>query len=376
VLAGQLERVRGLTDVKLRYKPGRPEVRLVVDKARAGSFGFSVREVGENLHAMIRGLRATYFSTESSQVETVARLSEEDRRTLDDIHRLTLITRQGELVPIDQITKFDLSLTPSEIWRKNKERIIQVSANRERMALSTAVEKVAAQLQGVSIPIGYHYEFGGDYEKLLENERQFAFAFAAMLGLVYIILACFFESYSQPFIILLTVPLATIGTMPALWVTGTAVNMGVYIGLLMLGGIVVGNAIILIDRLNATRRTRSLFRSVLKVGQERFKPIMMTSLTTILGLLPLVFQKGEASDLWRPLALTVISGLAFSTMLTLVVIPCCYILLVDFQNLAVKLKESRLGLLDVAVDWWKKRQKAAAALPARPVPAFLRNRTR
>jgi predicted RND superfamily exporter protein len=102
----------------------------------------------------------------------------------------------------------------------------------------------------------------------------------------------------------------------------------------------------------------------------------MTSLTTILGLLPLVFQKGEASDLWRPLALTVISGLAFSTMLTLVVIPCCYILLVDFQNLAVKLKESRLGLLDVAVDWWKKRQKAAAALPARPVPAFLRNRTR
>ena len=395
-LAGRIEHVPGFTDLKLRYKPGRPEVRLVVDKMRAASYGLTVHDIADNLHAMMRGLRATYFNTDGKQIETVARLSEEDRRTLDDVHRLTIVTRQGELVSLDQLVKFDLGLAPSEVYRKNKERYIEVSANRGRMALSTAIERATEALHGFDLPIGYHYEFGGDYKKLQKSERQFAMAFAAALGLVYTILACFFESYTQPLIILLTVPLATVGTMPTLWVTHTAVNMGVYIGLLMLGGIVVSNAIILIDRLNEVRESShakaggsfSLFRSVLKVGQERFEPIMMTSICTILGLGPMAVQRGEASELWRPLAITVISGLAFSTMLTLVVVPCCYVILVDAQTFMRKVAAGEIDLLKLAAKFWKSSVKPGSSprrpsAPSRPpltpegraIPAFLRNRT-
>jgi HAE1 family hydrophobic/amphiphilic exporter-1 len=383
-IAGRVERAPGLTDVKLRYKPGRPEVRLVVDKMRAASFGFSVRDIADNLHAMMRGLRATYFNTGGQQVETVARLSEEDRRTLDDVHKLTFVSRSGELVPLDQLVKFDLTLAPSEVYRKDKERFIEVSANRGRVALSTAVKRVGECLQGFEVPIGYHYEFGGDYKKLQKSERQFLLAFTAALGLVYTILACFFESYTQPLIILLTVPLAAVGTMPTLWITHTAVNMGVYIGLLMLGGIVVSNAIILIDRLNERRRRHSeakkfsLLRSVLEVGQERFEPIMMTSICTILGLAPMAFQRGEASELWRPLAITVISGLAFSTLLTLLVVPCCYVVLTDIQVFAAKVGAGEIHLAGMFSDFWKGRRKAGPRPPPpqpRSIPAFLRNRS-
>jgi len=366
-IAGRIEHVNGFTDLKLRYKPGRPEVRLVVDKMRAASYGLTIRDIADNLHAMMKGLRATYFNTGGKQVETVARLSEEDRRTLDDVHKLTIVTRSGELVSLDQLVKFQLSLAPSEVYRKNKERYIEVSADRGRMALSTAITKATEALKGFDLPIGYHYEFGGDYKKLEKSQRQFAMAFGAALALVYTILACFFESYTQPLIILLTVPLATVGTMPTLWITHTAVNMGVYIGLLMLGGIVVSNAIILIDRLNEMRASSraapgssfSLLRSVLRVGQERFEPIMMTSICTILGLGPMAIQKGEASDLWRPLAITVISGLAFSTVLTLVVVPCCYVLLNDIQTFARKVGAGEIDFIKLISDFW-------AAEPPKP----------
>jgi HAE1 family hydrophobic/amphiphilic exporter-1 len=148
-----------------------------------------------------------------------------------------------------------------------------------------------------------------------------------MIVLVYMVLACFFESYSQPFLMLLTLPLATAGSMPALFVSKTPVNMGVYIGLLMLGGTVTSNAVILIDRLNSVRKTRTLLRAVLKAGIERSRPIFMTSLSTIAAMLPLTIARGESAEMWAPLALTVVSGIALSSLLTLFVVPAAYVAL-------------------------------------------------
>ncbi|MCB4757318.1 MAG: efflux RND transporter permease subunit [Elusimicrobia bacterium] len=328
-IAKRMQEIKDLRDVKLRYKSGRPEIRLEVDHARASLFGFSSKYIADSLHAMVRGLRATYFNAGSEQVETVARLSEEDRRTLEHIGNLTLVspTKGHNLVPISQVLNFENGLTPSEVWRRDKERVIQVSANRERLALSTTVERIMKALRGLHVPIGYYYEFGGDYKKLVKSEREFFLAFIVMLALVYMVLACFFESYSQPLLMLLTIPLATAGSMPMLWATKTSINMGVYIGLLMLGGTVVSNAIIIIDRLNAVRATRGVLRSVLKVGTERSRPIFMTSLSTIAAMLPLTFSRGESADMWVPLALTVVSGIALSSVLTLVVIPTAYVIL-------------------------------------------------
>lgn len=322
-----------LYDIKLRYKPGQDEIKLNVDHARASLFGLNSREIADTLHAEIRGLRATYFNTGSDQVETVARLSEEDRRTLEQVSNLTLMSngKKRNIVPIEQVIQFENGITPSEVWRKDKERVIQVSANRGRLALSTAVEQIQKQLKGLQVPTGYHYEIGGEYKKLVKSEKEFLYAFVIMIALVYIVLACFFESYVQPLLMLLTIPLATAGSMPALWLTGTSVNMGVYIGLLMLGGTTVSNGIILIDRLNTTRKTRGLYRAVMKVGSERARPIFMTSLTTIAAMVPLIADKGESADLWSPLALTVVSGLAFSSLLTIFVIPAAYVVLEDVK---------------------------------------------
>jgi hydrophobic/amphiphilic exporter-1 (mainly G- bacteria), HAE1 family len=244
-VAKRMQEVPGLRDVKLRYKPGRPEIRLDVDHSRAALFGLTSKEIADTLHAEIRGLRATYFNAGNEQVETVARLSEEDRRTLENISNLTLISRTKKkyVVPVQQVLSLEHGFTPSEVWRRDKERVIQVSANRERLALSTAVDRIQKGLRTMRVPIGYHYEFGGDYKKLVQSEREFQYAFIIMLSLVYMVLACFFESYTQPFLMLLTVPLALAGSMPMLWLTKTSVNMGVYIGLLMLGGTVVSNAV-------------------------------------------------------------------------------------------------------------------------------------
>jgi len=345
-VAKRMQEVSSLRDVKLRYKPGRPEIKLKVDHARASMFGLNSKTIADSLHAQIRGLRATYFNAGNEQVETVARLSEEDRRTVEHVSNLSMVskTKKRHIIPIMQFLDFDYGYTPSEVWRRDKERVIQVSANRERLPLSTAVELALGSLKGLFVPVGYHYEVGGDYKKLIKSQKEFTYAFIIMIGLVYMVLACFFESYSQPFLMLLTIPLATAGSVPTLWITGTSVNMGVYIGLLMLGGTVVSNGVILIDRLNAVKKTRGLYRSVLKVGIERAEPIFMTSLTTIAAMLPLTFSTGESADLWAPLALTVVSGITLSSFLTLFVIPAAYVIMENVRRSSFDVRRFRFSI--------------------------------
>jgi HAE1 family hydrophobic/amphiphilic exporter-1 len=358
-VAKRMQQVSGLRDVKLRYKPGQPEIRLEVDHERSALFGLNSRDIADTLHAEIRGLRATYFNAGNEQVETVARLSEEDRRTVENLNNLTIMsnTKKKYIIPVLQVLELQNGFTPSEVWRKNKERVIQVSANRERLALSTAVDRTKKSLSGLHVPVGYHYEFGGDYQKLRKSEKEFLYAFVVMTALVYMVLACFFESYSQPFLMLLTLPLATAGSMPALWVTKTSVNLGVYIGLLMLGGTVTSNAVILIDRLNTVRKTRSLLRAVLKAGLERSRPIFMTSLSTIAAMLPLTFNKGESADLWAPLALTVVSGIALSSVLTLFVVPAAYVLMESFLQSFRRYMKGEIALTSVYKEMTKPKMK-------------------
>jgi HAE1 family hydrophobic/amphiphilic exporter-1 len=324
-IARRLQNVKGLADIKLRYKPGRPEVKINIDKDRAAVFGFTVKDIAETLHAQIRGLRATYFYTASEQIETVARLQEKHRKTLEDINFLTLSAYDGSLVPLQQVATFEFALTPSEIWRKDKQRMIQVSANREKLALSTAAKRTRAVLKGMEVPTGYYFQIGGDYVTMVQNEKEFRFAFIIMGGLVFIVLASMFESYLQPVIVMATIPMALIGAIPLLHFTHTPVTMGVYIGLIMLGGIVVNSAIILVDQINLlVREGRPLLKSVLVASQQRLRPILNTSLTTIIGLMPMIWSKSESAQLWAPLALTVVGGLTVATFLTLFMIPALY----------------------------------------------------
>jgi len=333
-IAGKLQNIKGLTDVKLRTTEGRPEVSFVIDKQMAALLGLTVKDIADIVHAQTRGLRATLFHTEAKEVEAVGRLQEKFRRYRKDIPYLTLDTPKGEIIHLNQVANFVSGMGPSEIWHVNKRRMIQVSSSAGNLPMTVAIEKIKEAMKDVKLPKDFYWEFGGDYYLMMENRRQLVFCMALTILLVFMVLASLFESYLQPMIIMMTVPLAFIGVIFALKLTHKPISMGVLIGGIMLSGIVVNNAIILVDRVNTFReKGYSLLRSLLHTGQDRLRPIIMTTSTAILGLIPTAMDKSEAAGLWAPLAITVIGGLTLSTLLTLAIVPIIYLMIEDIKGL-------------------------------------------
>lgn len=370
-IAQRMQTVPKFTDTKIRMREGRPELHLLIDKSQAALFGLTTEQISLALHTHMRGLLATHYrggrgavlkvrdesyrnplpfsvygkinptsaSPQAEETETIVRLQEKYRRTVDDLRKLTMVTPGDDQIFLSQLAQFKYDIGPSEIWRKNKSRMVQVSANIGGTALGTAAEKTKNVLKELELPKDYFWQFGGNYDKMIRNEYELKIAIAGSLILVYMLLAGLFESFSQPFIILMTVPLAAIGAIMALRWTNSSVGMGVFIGAIMLGGIVVNNAIVLVDRINFLKHklglehgSRSQERQVIMLASlDRLRPIMMTSLTTILGLIPMALDKSESAKLWAPLAITVIGGMTVATFLTLFVIPCIYFIFRDLR---------------------------------------------
>ena len=332
-IASRLGEIPHLTDVKIRMREGRPEMGIQINKQAAALFDLSVDDIAMMIHAQMRGLRATLFHTESKEVETIARIDEKYRRTFEDLHKLMLTTQEGRKVFLDQVSEFKYGLGPSEIWRKNKNRMVQVSGNVGDVPLSKIAVIVKDNLKGLKLPEGYFYRFGGNYPTMLRTNRQFKAVIWLVLALVFIVLASLFESYSQPVIIMMAVPFALIGAVFALRVTHNPISMGVFIGMMMLAGIVVNNSIIMIDHINHLRKENVRWLRAVIIGcRDRLRPITMTTATTILGLLPMALDKSEGANLWSPLAITVIGGLASSTVLTLFIVPSIYFILEDIKS--------------------------------------------
>lgn len=383
--AQRIQSIPKFTDTKIRMREGRPEMRLAIDKRQAAMFGLTVEDIALALHTQMRGLVATRFrgisepiirvkdqtqvkeekapsssteeqkileqktkemrtmrlgspSGETRELETIARLEEKFRRTFADLRRISFTTPDGNQVYLSQLASFKFDLGPSEIWRKNKSRMVQVSANTGGLALGTAAEKVQEVLKDYRFPKDYFWQFGGNYDKMIRNQRELTFAIVLSLILVFMLLASLFESFSQPFIILMTVPLAAIGAIIALRMTHKPVGTGALIGGIMLGGMVVNKAIVLVDRINFLKHRRTVEKTTVSdreiiviASHDRLRPIMMTSLTTILGLIPMALDKSESSNLWSPLAITAIGGETVSTVLTLFVIPCVYLIFKDLK---------------------------------------------
>ncbi len=336
-MATRLGSIPKFTDVKIRMREGRPELALKIDKNKAAEYGFTVSDIATKVHAHMRGLRATLFHTEAREIETIARLQEKYRRTFKDLHKLVLVTDDGKKIFIDQISDFQYGLGPSEIWRKDRARMIQVSANIGDLPLSKAAEKIKTTLKDVQFPENYFYRFGGNYPSMIKTQKEFAIIIWVILALIYIVLASLFESYYQPFIIMGTVLLASIGAILALFLTKTAIGMGALIGMMMLAGIVVNNGIILVDHINVLRKTRKdQCRVVIQAAHDRLRPVIMTTATTIMGLLPMALDRSEGANLWNPLAITVIGGMLVATPLTLLMVPAIYTTVERLKNLITK----------------------------------------
>jgi len=318
-------------DVKSTVEQGFPEIQIRFDQERAASLGLTTRQIADVVVKKVRGEVATRYSFRDRKIDVLVRAQENDRTSVDSIRRL--IVNPGSTRPVTLAAVADVVATtgPSEIHRADQVRVAIVSANLRDIDLGTAMEEVQKMVSDNPLGAGVGMHIGGQGEELSESLNALLFAFALAVFLVYLVMASQFESLLHPFVILFTIPLAMVGAIGALFLTGSPVSVVVFIGLILLVGLVTKNAIILIDKVNQLREAGVDKRTALVEGaRSRLRPIAMTTLCTVFGFLPLAIAPlfgSPGAEVRSPMAVTVIGGLIVSTLLTLIVIPVVYDLL-------------------------------------------------
>jgi len=327
-LAGMLRANPHYADVKSTVEQGFPEIQIRFDQDRAAALGLTTRQIADVVVNKVRGSVATRYSFRDRKIDVLVRAQESDRASVEDIRRLIVNPGRGAPVELAAVADVVSTTGPSEIHRVDQRRVAIVSANLRDVDLGTAINEVQAMVEANPLGTDVDVRMGGQGQELDESIRSLLFAFALAIFLVYLVMASQFESLLHPFVILFTIPLALVGAVAALLMTGSPASVVVFIGLILLVGLVVKNAIILIDKVNQLREEGVAKRTALVEGaRSRLRPIMMTTLCAVFGFLPLALAFGEGAEVRSPMAITVIGGLLVSTLLTLVVIPVVYDLL-------------------------------------------------
>ena len=326
-VAGILAQVPGLRDIRRRMLPGSPEVRVSFDRDKLNRYGLSLAEVSETLRSKVRGTVTGQFRERERHIDIRVLNQDEQRNTLAAVRELIVAERDGVPIPLSAVAEMSVAQGPSEIHRLGRKRVAIVSANLSGRDLGSVTRDIEARLARQPLPAGVSVELGGQNAEMGGSFRSLQMAILLAVFLVYLVMAAQFESFVYPLIIMFTVPLALIGAVLGLKLTGQPVSVIAAIGAIMLAGIVVNNGIVLVDRINQLRREFALGEAVRRAGGERLRPILMTTTTTVLGLLPMALGMGEGAELRAPLAVTVISGLLLATLLTLVVVPVAYTLM-------------------------------------------------
>jgi HAE1 family hydrophobic/amphiphilic exporter-1 len=312
-------------DVKSTMEQGHPEVQIHFDRERAAALGLAVHEVADRVVQQVRGDVATRYSWRDRKIDVRVRAQEEDRQTVDELRQLIVNADAGRPIPLYAVADVRVDVGPSQIRRSAQQRVALVTANLRHGDLGAAIDEINGILADLSVPAGLSTRVAGQSEEMAASFQSLLFALALALFLVYLVMASQFESLLYPFVIFFSIPLAAVGALWALWLTGTTLSVVVFIGFILLAGIVVNNAIVLIDLVNQLRAEGAdLLDAIVEGSRLRLRPILMTTLTTTLGLLPLALGFGEGAELRAPMAIPVIGGLVVSTLLTLVVIPVLY----------------------------------------------------
>jgi HAE1 family hydrophobic/amphiphilic exporter-1 len=316
------------TDIKTTVESGNPEIQIVFDQERAAKLGLAVRDIADIVVANVRGELATRYTWRDKKIDVLVRSVDTRQSSIEEVRRLIVNPSSPRPVTLDAVANITVSQGPAEIRRVAQDRVALVSANLAYGDLGAAALEAGSIIGKIPLPAGISVMVAGQSEEMQESFESMQFALILAVFLVYLVMASQFESLIHPFVILFTIPLALIGAVLALFLTGTTVNIVAFIGVIMLAGIVVNNAIVLVDLINQLRaQGKERFEAILEAGSARLRPILMTSLTTTLGLLPMAMGFGEGSEVRTPMAITVIGGLTVSTFLTLVVIPVVYSLM-------------------------------------------------
>lgn len=325
--------IKNISDVVIHQGNPKPEMQIRVIQDKAGAYGLNATQIANAVRSSITGPLATEYLDKGKEIDIRVRLQKKDIKGLSILNDISIPVQsensQRILVPLSEVSTFKLVKGMAEIHRNDRHRMIEMSAEIGKKNLVEIATEIQRELKDLRLPEGYSYNFGENYQEIKESQKEMIFTFVLAVILVYMILASLFESFIYPFTIMFSVPMAIIGSLVILFISGKSINMPVYVGAITLAGIVVNNAIVLVDYIKLLKsKGVGKWRAIIKGGESRLRPILMTSGTTLLALMPMALDSGAGSNLWSPLALTIIGGLFTSTILTLIILP----VLVSFIN--------------------------------------------
>jgi HAE1 family hydrophobic/amphiphilic exporter-1 len=326
-VVGRIKDIEGIRDATHSLSQGRPEYRIKIDRDRAARLGLMVGQVANTVQTATLGKVATRFRDGSEEVDLRVRFKKNFRDSIDEIKGIPLLTPLNKVVYLDQLVTIDKGEGPISITHENQSRSISVTANIAGRDLGSVIKEVKEKIAPIEkqLPPGYFLEYGGQYEQMQDAFKTLAGAFALAALLIYMVMASQFESFLHPFIIMFTIPLGLIGVVLGLLIAGRPVNLPVLIGFILLAGIAVNNAIVMIDYINQLRkRGLDKVEAIIQGCVTRLRPVLLTALTTILGMLPMALSKSDGSEMRAPMAVTVLGGLTATTFLTLFIIPIIY----------------------------------------------------
>jgi HAE1 family hydrophobic/amphiphilic exporter-1 len=323
--AEAIAKIPGVADVDTSFDEGTPQEEIQVNRSKAADLGLSVRDVTEVLQTAIAGSEAGEFRTAGRAYRILVQLAHARHLSIDQVLDLSLRTPAGELVTLRNVVERQSGRAPTEIQRRDQQRLVTLNANIAGRSMGEVARDISVALDAIPRPANYLFQLAGTYEEQEAALRDFALALVLAILLVFMVLACQYESLRDPLIVMVATPTAAIGVILTLLLTNTTINLQSGIGCIMLAGIVVNNAILLVDQASRLLETgMSPSEAMLEAGRRRLRPILMTTLTTILGLMPLALGIGEGADAQAPLARAVVGGLLGSTVITLVLIPAVY----------------------------------------------------
>ena len=334
-----VKKTEGTRNERINQDLGLPEFAVEIDREKAASVGLAMHDITTAVSTLFQGTRATEYRAGEKGYYVVLRLGEEHRRTLEDIRRSELhIARTGQTMRLDAVADIVETTGPVSISRLNQTRRITVVFDTIDRPQGDVIEEIMEKIdETISLPPGVSVKYGGIIEEQKATEKVMAMMIILGVLLVYMVMAAQFESFIHPFIIMFSIPFAFSGTAAVLWATGTPLSMSAYIGVILLIGVVVNNAIILIDYINLLRaRGEKLLEAVVNSGRQRLRPVLITTITTLLGMLPMALSTATGSAMWRPLGLTVVGGLSVSTIVSLIIVPTLYYIVELHRKAPVK----------------------------------------
>jgi HAE1 family hydrophobic/amphiphilic exporter-1 len=327
--------VPGISDIRLSRDMGRPEEILIIDRQKAADMKLSVSQIGSALETVLSGVQASTYRESGDEFRILVKVNNSENMTMEEILNLTITNSDSRPISLRNVVNVAPRSGPQQIERRDRERILTISAEIEGRDLSSILSDIRIGIKRIPIPRNFEINFTGDFEEQQKAFTELLLSISLAILLVYMVMAMLYESLRDPFIVMFSVPLAVIGVVWMLLLTDTTFNMQSYIGCIMLGGIVVNNAILLVDHINLLRRRDQLNvrQAIEEAGRRRLRPILMTASTTILAMLPLAMGILEGSEAQAPMARAVVGGLLSSTLITLLVVPIVYSLFEDKKEL-------------------------------------------